>query len=135
SRSAEFPAGKLRHRPIKNNPAVFPGNADHQWIIDQLGFFRSPSRHNGHRVGEANPDLSLIYHLPSGAPATHPVIGICQGDTSDSGFGSQFRRTAHGKLRIQIAGAELTVPALKESGFGKYEWALIRKHSAFADVS
>src|SRR5258708_27800890 len=75
----------------------------------------APGRKVRDGVGRADSDHSGIRGLPTIGAATHPVIGICQGNAPYAMLPRKRNGPLHAMMSIQIARAAVSIPALQRS--------------------
>src|SRR5215472_1957507 len=89
-----------------------PGHSDHQGIVAQQRNARAPWWKIGHGIGPAYANHTSFRRLPAVCAATHPVIGMREGNTASSVRSRKRDGSLHRLPGIQIADAAAAVPTL-----------------------
>src|SRR5260370_16355654 len=92
-----------------------PRHGNHERIVADSRITCAPGRKVRHGVGRADSDHSGIRGLPTIGAATHPVIGICQGNAPYAMLPRKRNGPLLAMMSIQIALPPVSIPALHRS--------------------
>src|SRR6266852_674304 len=90
-------------------------HGNHQRIVTQPRFTRTPRREVRHRVGPADANGARIRGLPAIAATAHPVIGVAQRDAADAVVARKRYGALHTRVIVQVAGPAPAIPSLKRA--------------------
>ena len=100
------------------------GNGEDQRVVAEGRRGRSPGREVGEGVGPADGEEAGVGGEPAVTAAAHPVVGVGEDDAAEAVVVGEGNGAAHCKVSVEIAGAEVAVPAFDgregrdEAGFG-----------------
>ena len=108
-----LPIGELRHGDIDDNVSAFTRHGQDQRIVADTAVFRAPGRHVRLGVGPADADATGFRSLPAVAATTQPVVGIAHRHPADTELARQFNGPIHRQFGIDVAQAQIAVPAFE----------------------
>src|SRR5215472_2518952 len=110
-----------------------PGHSDHQGIVAQQRNARAPWWKIGHGIGPAYANHTSFRRLPAVCAATHPVIGMREGNAACAVRSRERDGSLHRLPGIQIADAAAAVPTLHRTASGDQFRSRMDVHQAVAN--